>query len=189
MVKLKISRSSLVKNILENSSFFISPVFHEKTREVLRVQVADVLDLPIVQQPAGDERYVSPLDGQITEFRTPSRFGNVGLLAHNELAGRLFPRLAPGQEVHLLYGNDRIETFRIADILRYQALQPDDPYSAFRDLGTDETLTVARLFERTYMGSRHVTFQTCIAAQGSPTWGRLFVIATRKDTSGSHRWN
>ena len=160
-----------------------------RTAVVLGVHVPDVLDLPIVQQPQGDDGYVSPVDGQLTEFRMPSKFGNLGLLAHNGLAGRFFHRLTPGQAVHLLYGNGGVETFVVTDVLRYQALRPQDPYSPVRDLGTGETLTAGQLFEKVYMGSRRVTFQTCIAAQGSPTWGRLFVIARHTVLSGSHPWN
>ncbi len=159
------------------------------TGRVLGVHVAGVLDLPIVQQPDGDDGYVSPLDGQITEFRMPAKYGNVGLLAHNELSGRFFSSLALGQDVHLLYGNGGIESFVVTDILRYQALQPESPYSSFRELGTRKTLTTSQLFEKIYLGCRHLTFQTCIAEQGRLTWGRLFVIAARKDQPASHRWN
>jgi hypothetical protein len=211
MAELKLTRRPFVKNILGDSSSWIDPAYrrirgagrsplpvifqssrsacHDKTAPVLGVQVAHVLDLPVVQQPQGDDGYVSPLDGQITEFRIPSKFGNVGLLAHNDLSGRLFSRLLRGQDVHLLYGNHRIETFVVRDILRYQALRPDDPYSSFRDLGTDETLTAVQLFAKAYTGSRHVTFQTCITPQDSPAWGRLFVIATHTHLSESHPWN
>lgn len=211
MAKLQLPRNPFIKNVLENHSFFIKPAGRrirgtgtspfagllpasrparpDKTSLVLGVHVADILDLPIVQQPEGNDRYVSPMDGQVTEFKIPSKFGNVGLLAHNHLSGRFFSRLALGQDVHLVHGNARIETFVITDILRYQALQPHDPHSSFRDLGTNETLTAGQLFEKAYMGSRHLTFQTCISVQGSPTWGRLFVIATLTSLSGPHPWN
>ena len=148
---------------------------------VLRgVYVPDVLALPIVQQPAGNAGYVSPTDGEITQFGMASQFGNVGLLAHNNLSGKFFSQLAVGQEVRLVYGNGKVENFVITEILQYQALQPTSPYSSFRDLGKNETLTAEQMFKRAYVGDRHVTFQTCIAGPGSQSWGRLFVIATPK---------
>ena len=148
---------------------------------VLRgVYVPDVLAFPVIQQPTGSAGYVSSVDGEITQFGMASQFGNVGLLAHNNLSGRFFSQLAIGQEVRLVYGNGKIETFVITEILQYQAIQPTSPYSSFRDLSSDEMLTAEQMFKRAYMGDRHVTFQTCIAGPGSLSWGRLFVIATPK---------
>jgi hypothetical protein len=148
---------------------------------VLRgVYVPDVLAFPIVQQPSGNAGYVSSTDGELTQFGMASQFGNIGLLAHNNLSGKFFSLLTVGQEIRLVYGNGKVETFVITEILQYQALQPTSPYSSFRDLGRSETLTAEQMFKRAYMGDRHVTFQTCIAGPGSLSWGRLFVIATPK---------
>lgn len=153
--------------------------------DVLRgVYVNDVLALPVIQQPAGNPGYVSNNDGEITQFGMPAKYGNVGLLAHNTLSGQLFSGLAIGQEVRLVYGDGKTETFVITEVLRYQALQPTSPYSSFRNLGKDETLSAEQMFKRVYFGDRHVTFQTCIAADGNNSWGRLFVIAVPK-TQGS----
>jgi hypothetical protein len=104
----------------------------------------------------------------------------VGLLAHNTLSGKFFFQLEVGQEVRLVYGDGRVEYFIIQRILQYQALQPNSPYSNFRDLSSDEILTAEQVFRKAYTGDRHVTFQTCIAANGISTWGRIFVIATPK---------
>ena len=109
-----------------------------------------------------------------------AKYGNIGLLAHNHLAGQPFTQLSVGQEVRLIYGNGRIETFIITEVLEYQALQPTNPYSSFRNLNKDETLTAKQMFKRVYFGDRHITFQTCIAANGDQSWGRLFVIAIPK---------
>jgi hypothetical protein len=149
--------------------------------KVLRgVYVGDVLAQPIVQQPAGNAGYISSTDGVITQFRMAAQYGNVGLLAHNHLSGKIFSQLAVGQEVRLVYGNGKIETFVISEIQRYQALQPNSPYSSFRNLDQDETLTAEKMFKRVYFGDRHVTFQTCINSDGIASWGRLFIIATPK---------
>ena len=134
---------------------------------------------PVVQQPPGDTNYVSKNDGEVTQFASASRYGNIGLLAHNYLSGRFFSQLRIGEEVQLLYSDGQVETFVVTEILRYQALDPKSPYSSFQNMDNeDEVLTVRQMFDRAYQGGRHVTFQTCIAAEGISSWGRLFVIAS-----------
>ena len=153
---------------------------------VLRgVYVPEVLALPVSQQPAGNSGYVSNKEGEVTQFGMAAQFGNVGLLAHNHLSGRLFSQLALGQEVRLVYGNGTVEYFVITQILQFQALEPTSQYSSFRDLTNDEMLTVEQVFKKVYRGERHVTFQTCIAGTESLSWGRLFVIAIPKTQTTS----
>ncbi len=142
------------------------------------VYVDEVFALPIIQQPAGSPAFVSTNDGEVTQFGMPSQYGNIGLLAHNNLSGKLFSALAIGQQVRLVYGDGKIETFVIAEVLRYQALQPASPYSSFRNMdNTEETLSAHEMFTKAYLGDHHVTFQTCIEAYGNSSWGRMFVIA------------
>jgi ketosteroid isomerase-like protein len=162
-------------------SDFSKSVQNSDGKALRGVYVDDVLALPIIQQPSGNPAYVSNSDGEITQFGMASQYGNVGLLAHNNLAGKSFSGLAAGQQVRLVYGDGKTETFVITEILRYQALQPASPYSSFRNLDKNkETLTAEQMFKRAYLGNRHVTFQTCIEAYGNPSWGRLFVIAVPK---------
>jgi hypothetical protein len=154
--------------------------------DVLRgVYVPDTFALPVVQQPSGSPGYVSNTDGQLTQFSMAAQFGNLGLLAHNHLAGKSFSQLVVGQEVRLVYGNGRVEYFVITEILQYQALQPTSMRSSFRDLVSDETITANQLFERVYTGKHHVTFQTCIEANGNLSWGRLFIVAMPKTQSSN----
>lgn len=149
------------------------------------VYVSDTFAFPIAQQPSSNPAFVSANDGEITQFGIVSQYGNVGLLAHNHLSGRFFADLKVGQEVLLVYGDGRIETFVISEVLHYQAMQPTSPYSSFRNMDKDEpTLTAEQMFKRAYFGDRHVTFQTCINAYGNASWGRLFVIATPKPQVG-----
>ena len=150
--------------------------------DVLRgVYVANVLALPVVQQPADEPYYVSNHDGQATQFSIASQYGNIGLLAHNNLSGRLFSQLAVAQRVLLVYGNGRVESYVIGQILRFQALQPESISSSFRNLDRNEVLSSGEMFSRAYIGERRLVFQTCIAAQGNASWGRLFVIADREE--------
>jgi hypothetical protein len=157
---------------------FSQTVQNGNAKALRGVYVDDILALPIVQQPSDSPAFVSRNDGEVTQFSMPARYGNVGLLAHNNLSGELFSGLAIGQQVRLIYGDGRIETFVITEVLRYQALQPNSPYSSFRNLDQDgETLSANQMFTRAYLGDRHVTFQTCIDAYGNSSWGRLFIIA------------
>jgi hypothetical protein len=183
---LSLFYSPITTRALENATAL--PTFGDFSKsvqngdaKVLRgVYVTDVLAQPIVQQPAGNAGYISSTDGIITQFRMAAQYGNIGLLAHNHLSGKLFSQLAVGQEVRLVYGDGKIETFVISEIQRYQALQPTSPYSSFRNLDKDETLTAEKMFKRVYFGDRHITFQTCIASGNIASWGRLFIIATPK---------
>lgn len=159
---------------------FTKTVQNSEANVLRGVYVPEVLALPITQQPAGNAGYVSSKEGEVTQFDMAAQFGNVGLLAHNHLSGRLFPQLALGQEVRLVYGNGNVEYYVITEIQQYQALQPTSQYSNFRDLTDNEMLTAEQLFNKVYRGERHVTFQTCIANAESLSWGRLFVIAIPK---------
>jgi len=170
---------------LPNFTDFSQTVQNGEADIVRGVYVADAFALPVVQQPSGSPGYVSNNDGQLTQFSMAAQFGNLGLLAHNHLAGKSFSQLAVGQEVRLIYENGRVEYFVISEILQYQALQPNSMRSEFRDLAIDETITANQLFERVYTGKHHVTFQTCIEANGNLSWGRLFVVATPKTQSSN----
>jgi hypothetical protein len=170
---------------------FTKTIQNNSEANVLRgVYVPDVLALPVTPQPAGNAGYVSSKEGEVTQFGMATQFGNVGLLAHNHLSGRLFSQLAIGQEVRLVYGNGKVENFVITQILQFQALEPTSQYSSFRDLTNNELLTAEQLFKKVYWGERHVTFQTCIANAASLSWGRLFVIAIPKtQTAGMDRFD
>lgn len=144
------------------------------------VYVPNVLAMPVVQQPYGYGSFLSNEAGKITQFRMASQYGTTGLLAHNYLAGASFFDLEVGDEVRLVYGDGKVEYFVVYEILRYQALQPNSPYSSFRNLETDEVLSVEQTFKRVFFSDGNVTFQTCIEKDGDLSWGRLFVIAIPK---------
>jgi hypothetical protein len=159
---------------------FLEIVQNGHTDDIRGVYVDSVLALPVVQQPAGKATYVSNQDGEVTQFGLASQYGNIGLLAHNHKAGQSFSKLTLGQEVQLIYGDGYVETFIIKRVLQFQALEPTSPLSSFKNLDKDETLTAEQMFKRAYAGRYHLTFQTCIAADGKLSWGRLFVMAVPK---------
>ena len=165
---------------LPNFSEFSNAVQDGKADVLRGVYVPNVLALPVVQQPYGYPGFVSTEAEQVTQFRMANQYGNVGLLAHNHLSGKSFLGLEAGDEVRLVYGDGKVELFVVAEVLRYQALQPNSPYSSFRNLDKDEVLSAEKMFKRVYFGDRHVTFQTCIEQDGVLSWGRLFIIAIPK---------
>jgi hypothetical protein len=132
---------------------------------------------PVLQQPTGNAGYVSTTVNTVTQFSLATQVGNIGLLAHDNLSGRYFPELAVGQMIQLVYGDGRVENFRVSHLYRFQAVSPSSVYSSFIDLDTKAKLSANTLFRKVYGGSRHVTFQTCITRDGNSSWGRLFVIA------------
>ena len=145
-------------------------------RKVLRgVYAEGVFALPVVQQTYAAE--VSRAAGTATQFGMAQNYGVVGLLAHNNLSGRQFAELKVGQPIILVYGNGRIEAFRVTSILHFQATVPESANSGFKNLDTGKSTDAEGLFRQVYMGTRHVTFQTCIEEAGNSSWGRLFVIA------------
>ena len=163
-----------------NFQIFLEDIMDGKEGVLRGVYVPDILAYPVMQQPVGHPGFVSQEAGVVTQFGMAAEVGNVGLLAHNHLAGQSFTNLAAGDEVRLVYGDGEIEYFIVTELLEYQALQPYSPYSEFRDLDTSHTLTAEELFGKVYRGERHVTFQVCIAANGIDAWGRLFVVAQPK---------
>ena len=150
--------------------------------DVLRgVYVENVLELPVVQQPVDRPYYVSNRNGEATQFGMAAQYGNIGLLAHNTLSGSFFSNLSLGQEVRLLYGDGRVVYFVVRQILRFQALDPESVSSSFRNLDRNEILSAGEMFNRAYVGEHRLVFQTCIEAEGTVSWGRLFVVAMPKE--------
>jgi hypothetical protein len=165
---------------LPDFSEFVQSVQTGEDNIVRGVYVPHVLAYRVAQQPFDNPGFLSSKEDRVTQFRMAADYGTVGLVAHNTLAGSSFFDLETGDEVRIVYGDGRVESFVVSEILRYQALQPNSPYSSFRNVDWDETLTVTEMFKRVFISEGHVTFQTCIEKDGLWTWGRLFVIAIPK---------
>ncbi len=149
---------------------------------VLRgVYVQNVMAFPIVQQPARDDIFVSADPSVVTQFNLVKRTGNVGLLAHNYLAGKSFSNIKVGDQIILIYGDGHLEGFEMKSALRYQTLDPLNPYSHFKDLESRTILTSEQLFNKVYRGKYHLTLQTCFENEGNLSWGMLFIIAKPVD--------
>jgi hypothetical protein len=160
---------------------FIEAVSDKGTDVVTGVFVPGRFSLSVLQQPAGDASYVSTQDQTVTQFGSANAYGTIGLLAHNYLSGKMYFDLREGDNVIVVNGNGELALYRITRIERYQALSPTSVYSDFIDL-TDPNrskLTAGQVFQRVYAIENRVVFQTCIEANGDPSWGRIFVIGEK----------
>jgi hypothetical protein len=166
-----------VPNQIPSLSTFIENVKNGNADALRGVYVSDVMALLIVQQPAGQPGFVSSEESVATQFGMAKDAGNIGLLAHNTHAGKFFSEIKQGDQVILVYGDGHTENFTVNSIKQYQALDPLNPYSKFKDLETQTTSTAEGVFNRMYRGKHHLTLQTCIDNNGNPSWGRLFIIA------------
>lgn len=164
-------------NALPSLSEFIETVKDGNANTLRGVYVANVMAYPIVQQPYGNPGFVSTIDSVVTQFSMANEVGNLGLLAHNHLAGISFANIKQNDQIVLVYGDGSLESFLVESILQYQALSPLSPYSQFKDLENESILTAEDLFREVYRGEYHLTLQTCINNEGNASWGRLFIIA------------
>jgi hypothetical protein len=171
---------SLEGRTLPGLDQFISQVRDGQAGRLRGVYIPGILAAPVVQQPDGRDDFVSPWQNIVTQFGLAARLGSIGLLAHNYLAGEAFELLEKGQEIDLIDGRGVVSTFTVTEVLRYQALESGGTATRFFDLQNGTTITSADLFRKVYNLPGLVVFQTCIRANGNESWGRLFVVATRK---------
>jgi hypothetical protein len=138
-----------------------------------------VFAYPIVQQPQGNAAFVSNQSGVLTSFSMASQYETTGLLAHNTMAGADFEYIHVGQTLTLVDADGKMESYQVITIERYQALSPNSPYSEFIDQSKPgaRRLSATELFNHIYATGHRLVLQTCIAAEGMASWGRLFIIA------------
>jgi len=133
--------------------------------------------LYVVEQPSSKPAFVSSIPDVVTDFSMPKKYGVIGMIAHNYLAGQYFFGLELGDVVQIIYGDGSVISYRITEKKEFQALSPRSPYSDFLNLESDEVISSKQLFERVYTGGHHLTLQTCIQVGMEDSWGRLFLIA------------
>ena len=156
---------------------FVSSLVNGESDSIRGIYSEEDFALPVVQQPSGKPGFVSTIDGVVTEFSMAKKYGVTGIIAHNYLAGGNFFSLEIGEVIEVVYGDGEILRYEITSIQSYQALSPDSASSQFVDLVTSEKISATQLFKRVYMGSHHLTLQTCIQQGSEDSWGRLFIIA------------
>jgi hypothetical protein len=158
-------------------ALFIEQVKNGSAQQITGLYVENLLSFPVIQQPSDQPAYVSPSANLVTQFQSASAFGSLGFIAHNNLAGIKFPEIKNGDLISVVYGDGYYTQYQVTQIRRFQAVQPNNPYSSFIDLSNNQMLTVQQAFYQTYGVSSQLILQTCISSQGLDTWGRLFVIA------------
>lgn len=135
---------------------------------------------PVIQQPAGDDTYISDDENVITQYRlATSKAGSLGFLAHNFLAGSYFYRLDRGSSLQVIYGDRSYSTYVVEEIVDYQVVKGDEGENMYRNLATSEVLNASDLFMCTYIGENRLVLLTCIQNGNDPSWGRRFIIATQ----------
>ncbi len=163
---------------LPTLSDFTRQVTNGNAADVTGVYVTDVFALTVVKQPAGDPAYISTRADALTEFSLAKAYGSLGFVAHNTLAGRLFTKIQAGDLLIFIYGDGRQTSYHVDQIRHFKALSPNSPYSNYVDLEQGKQLSNSDLFFQTYGTRGTAILQTCIAANGLDSWGRLFIIAT-----------
>jgi hypothetical protein len=173
-------------NSNSNLAAFAHSVQNGKPGQVTGLYVQGVLAFPVVQQPFSDASYVSELPDTITQFRMAAQYHTIGLLAHDYLAGAFFPKLHPGSEIVVVFGDGRLKKYQVYEVQKYQALSPSNPYSSFVDLSDQKTFSADQLFYHTYgLGNDTLVLQSCISTPSIPSWGRIFILAHPVETSHS----
>jgi len=173
----KINQANLLAREL---NIFASKVMTGNPSTIAGVFVDDEFELPVVQQPSGAPGFVSGQEGVVTQFGLANQYGSIGILAHNTLSGAFFFDLQPGEQIYLVYGDGSTEHYRVTSVRHFQALQPNSDYSEFLDLDNNGAYySVGDLFYEVYAQPGQLVLQTCIAANGVSSWGRLFVLAEK----------
>jgi hypothetical protein len=157
---------------------FVHTVQNDKTNSLVGVYVQNQFAFPVTLQPAGRPDFVSAKPDVVTQFSLAANFNNIGLLAHNYLAGSSFFGLYESQKLVLIYGDGSMQKYSIQSIERYRALSPNSPYSSFENLDNPgRIISVEELFYNVYGKGDRLVFQTCIEANGILSWGRIFITA------------
>ncbi len=173
----KVARTENVEQETNEFVDFVNSVFNGTDNDIRGIYSENEFAFPVVKQPAGNAGFVSTVDGVVTEFAMAKKYGVTGIVAHNYLAGANFFSLEIGEIIEVVYGDGETLSYKITSIQSYQALSPNSATSQFVDLATSEKISATELFKRVYMGSQHLTLQTCIQQGSVDSWGRLFVIA------------
>lgn len=156
---------------------FVDNLVNGKSTSVRGVYVPGFMALPVVQQPSGNTGFVSQQPGTVTQFQLAARYGVIGLLAHNYLAGSDFFQLVDGLKVLVVNGDGSLHTYLITEVIEYQKVTPGSNWSHYINLKTGERLTTYQVFNQYYQGEPHLIFQTCLEKDGLETWGLRFVVA------------
>jgi hypothetical protein len=147
----------------------------------LGIYIPGILALPVIEQPKTDRLYVSAQWDVLTLYQSAEEQGNIGILAHNYLAGGAFYQIPLGHAIWLVDGDDSVRAYTVSHIQSYQRLKRSDAPDEYIDLETNRRLTSGQVFARAYGGRHYLTLQTCLERDGNPEWGLIFVVAKPAD--------
>jgi hypothetical protein len=177
-VESKLDQETSVNSSFPTISHFVQSLQLNSSETVTGVYIPNTFAFNVVQQPAGNPAYVSSAEDVITQFALASKYGSIGLMAHNNLAGATFENVIPGQTIVVIYGDGSLDYYHITAIEKYQALSPTSPYSQFVNLDTNGAVMSAEdLFMHVYANAGTLVLQTCIANGNQTSWGRMFILA------------
>ena len=172
--------SELADSAEEGLRNFVESVRNDQAGSVTGIYAPGLFGLPVTGQPAGDESTIYEDENMLTQYSTPAQYGVIAILAHNYLnSGRLLEQLSAGQEVYVVYGDGKVAPYTISTVKYYQALDPHNVRSDFRDLNGPggEAISYNQLFDHVYTNAGQLVFQTCLKANGEWSWGRIFISA------------
>jgi len=145
-------------------------------QHLTRVKFPGNTSYRVIEQPPENPAFVAETPDTLTHFGLAEKFGTIGLMAHNYLAGKTFLELKPGDPVDLVYEEARIDRYRITEVRKFQALVPNSPYSDFLDLQDGTRYSASELFREIYGQNNRLIFQTCLRKGNQSSWGRVFLI-------------
>ena len=153
-----------------------SAVLEGKGKTAIHVSVPGKFSFTVVQ--SGNAAPSS--GGVVGQYAEAKKRNNVGLIAHNYLAGANFFILGFGDEVIVTYSDGTTQTFVVKNIKKFQATDPYNYGKPFiQNNGKGSQVNTRNVFNKVYKAGG-LTFQTCIAKDGIDTWGLMFVIAVPK---------
>jgi hypothetical protein len=172
-----------------NLTQFIEQEKNGSAQQITGLYVEDLFSFPVIQQPSGQPAFVSSEDNLITQFQSATAFGSLGFVAHNTLAGAKFSGLTNGSLIFLVYGDGHYVQYQVTQVRKFQAVEPNNPYSSFIDLANNQVFGVEEVFYQTYGVKDQLVLQTCISSNGIDSWGRLFVIASPYTPTAAFRFS
>jgi hypothetical protein len=152
------------------------------TEFVRGVYIKNILALHIVQQPKHKNTDVTLIPGAVSQFRLAEEVGSIGLLGRSESVGKNFLKISKGEEVIVINGKGKTTTYKVSEILKFKAFEPDNPSSNFVQLDEDNKpikgtyINANNLFQKIYSArNNRLVLQTCFDRDE----GRIFFIAKK----------
>jgi hypothetical protein len=160
---------------------FAASLRNDNPDQVVGVYVPGVLALQVIQQPWNNSTFVENKNGSVvTQFSAAKKTDVIGLLAHNYLSsGASFYNLQINDDVSIVYGDGKVDTYRLTEMKIYQKLEPYSLTSDLIDLGSGRRITTSQAYHKFYETPGQVVFQTCIEENNNLSWGLFFIVGQK----------